>query len=41
MAQFLSRWMPIARAERVIHAFAMTTFAIVFAFLMVLTILEK
>ncbi len=41
MAQFLSRWMPVARAERVIHAFALTTFGIVFVFLLILTILAK
>jgi hypothetical protein len=41
VAQFLSRWMPMARAERVIHAFALTTFGVAFAFLMVLTVLAK
>jgi hypothetical protein len=41
MAQFLSRWLTMAQVERIAYGLALTTFGVVFVFLITLTILAK
>jgi hypothetical protein len=41
MVQFLSRWLTMAQAERIVFGLALTTFGVVFVFLITLTILAK